>query len=115
MPLGLTVFFASLHGTVTAGSPLVAAVAWAPSLGVDLAFRVDGLALLFALLISGIGTLVVVYAGGAVDARMIPAWIHGTLGVVALVSNACALVVEARLLARNNEIFRRAGLLTTGR
>src|SRR5690348_15381904 len=56
VPLGLTVFFASLLGTVAAGSPLVAAVAWVPSLGVELAFRVDGLGLLFALLISGIGT-----------------------------------------------------------
>ena len=64
LPLGLTVFFASLLGTVAAGSPLVAAVPWAPSLGVDLAFRVDGLGLLFALLISGVGALVLVYAGG---------------------------------------------------
>jgi multicomponent Na+:H+ antiporter subunit A len=63
LPFGLTVFFASLLGTVTDGGPLVAAVAWAPSLGVDLAFSVDGLALLFALLISGVGTLVFVYAG----------------------------------------------------
>lgn len=63
VPLGLTVYFASLLGAVADGRPLVAAVAWAPSLGVDLAFRVDGLGLLFALLISGIGTLVFVYAG----------------------------------------------------
>src|SRR5215217_266353 len=63
LPLGLTVFFASMLGAVVDGGPLVATVAWAPSLGVDLAFSVDGLALLFALLISGIGTLVVVYAG----------------------------------------------------
>src|SRR5688500_11363962 len=63
VPLRLTVFFASLLGTVVDSGPLLAAVAWVPSLGVDLAFRVDGLGLLFALLISGIGTLVVVYAG----------------------------------------------------
>ena len=38
-------------------------MAWAPSLGVDLALRLDGFAFLFALLITGIGALVVVYAG----------------------------------------------------
>ncbi|MCX8023624.1 MAG: proton-conducting transporter membrane subunit, partial [Thermanaerothrix sp.] len=37
---------------------------WVPSLGVELAFRLDGLALLFALLITGIGALVIVYGGG---------------------------------------------------
>ena len=40
------------------------AVAWAPSIGVDLSWRIDGLSLTFALLISGIGTLIVLYSGG---------------------------------------------------
>ncbi|WP_101674323.1 monovalent cation/H+ antiporter subunit A [Alloalcanivorax mobilis] len=35
---------------------------WMPSLGLDLAFRLDGLSLLFAVLVLGIGLLVVVYA-----------------------------------------------------
>ena len=35
-----------------------------PALGVNLSFTVDGLSLLFALLISGVGALVLVYAGG---------------------------------------------------
>ncbi|MBN2193991.1 MAG: hypothetical protein JW751_14345, partial [Polyangiaceae bacterium] len=37
---------------------------WVPSLGVKLAFRFDGLSVLFLLLISGVGTLVFVYASG---------------------------------------------------
>jgi len=37
-------------------------VAWLPSLGVNLVFRLDGLSWLFALLIIGIGALVVLYA-----------------------------------------------------
>lgn len=36
--------------------------AWLPGLGIDLAFRLDGLALLFLLLITGVGSLVVLYA-----------------------------------------------------
>ncbi|MFP5461008.1 MAG: monovalent cation/H+ antiporter subunit A [Gammaproteobacteria bacterium] len=38
------------------------AVAWLPSLGVDFGLRLDGLALLFCLLILGIGALIVLYA-----------------------------------------------------
>ena len=37
-------------------------VPWVPSLGIDLSFRLDGFSLLFALLITGIGTLVTIYA-----------------------------------------------------
>ncbi|MBS3895699.1 hydrogen gas-evolving membrane-bound hydrogenase subunit E [Silanimonas sp.] len=43
---------------------LVAAWPWIPSLGISLAFRIDGLALQFILLIAGIGTLVFIYAAG---------------------------------------------------
>lgn len=38
--------------------------AWIPSLGITLSFHADGLAILFAVLISGIGSLVTVYSGG---------------------------------------------------
>ncbi len=37
---------------------------WVPSLGIDLAIRVDGLAAQFLLLITGVGTLVFVYGAG---------------------------------------------------
>lgn len=37
---------------------------WIPSLGIKLSFYIDGLSLLFALLVSGIGALVMIYAGG---------------------------------------------------
>lgn len=46
------------------GGAVTEARAWLPSLGVELAFRLDGLAALFALLVTGIGALVLVYAGG---------------------------------------------------
>ncbi|WP_369603991.1 hypothetical protein, partial [Klebsiella variicola] len=38
-------------------------MSWIPLLGLDLALRVDGLTLLFALLILGIGSLIIIYAG----------------------------------------------------
>jgi multicomponent Na+:H+ antiporter subunit A len=37
---------------------------WVPTLGIDLAFRLDGLAATFALLITGIGTLILLYTHG---------------------------------------------------
>jgi multicomponent K+:H+ antiporter subunit A len=45
-----------------ADAGLRAEIAWLPSLGVNLTFRLDGLSWLFALLILGIGALVVLYA-----------------------------------------------------
>ena len=64
LPLALTVYFASLIGRVSTGQVIMASYAWVPTLGVNLSFYIDGLSLVFALLISGIGVLVVIYAGG---------------------------------------------------
>jgi multicomponent Na+:H+ antiporter subunit A len=49
---------------VTFDLPLWATWAWAPALGLELAFHVDGLAALMLLMITGVGTAVFVYAGG---------------------------------------------------
>jgi multicomponent Na+:H+ antiporter subunit A len=63
-PLGLTLAFLSLVPAIAAGETFRWSIEWVPSLGVNLSFHVDGLSLLFALLICGIGTLIVLYAGG---------------------------------------------------
>ncbi|QEE46611.1 DUF4040 domain-containing protein [Rhizobium sp. WL3] len=63
IPLFIFASFLMQLGPVAEGELLIAQLAWVPSLGVELSFRLDGFALLFALLISGIGTLVVIYAG----------------------------------------------------
>jgi multicomponent Na+:H+ antiporter subunit A len=64
VPAGLTVYFLSLLPSAAAGGATSASLAWVPALGLNVALRADGLSLIFALLISGIGTLVVIYAGG---------------------------------------------------
>ncbi len=61
-PLALAAYFTS-HVAVVADAPVRSALPWVPTFGVDFAARLDGLSLLFALLITGIGTLIVVYAG----------------------------------------------------
>ncbi|MDP1652736.1 MAG: monovalent cation/H+ antiporter subunit A [Rhodocyclaceae bacterium] len=45
-----------------AGATTIQGFAWIPAAGLELAFRLDGLGLLFALLIVGIGLLVILYA-----------------------------------------------------
>ena len=49
--------------TVLAGQIVSQQISWMPLLGLDLALRIDGLTLLFALLILGIGSLILLYAG----------------------------------------------------
>ncbi|NLU21025.1 MAG: putative monovalent cation/H+ antiporter subunit A [Phycisphaerae bacterium] len=62
---GLTVRFALYVPAITAGNPVRTCWAWVPPLGVNVSFYLDGLSLLFALLICGIGSLVAIYAGGS--------------------------------------------------
>jgi multicomponent Na+:H+ antiporter subunit A len=62
LPLSLFLFFSSLLPRVAAGQPLKYCYSWVPSLGVGFDFRLDGLSMLFCLLITGIGTLVFWYA-----------------------------------------------------
>ena len=64
LPLGLFAFFASYLPAMASGTLLQSDYAWVPDLGISLSFRLDGLSLLFTLLITGIGALVVIYASG---------------------------------------------------
>lgn len=47
---------------VFAGETLLYSLQWIPALGINLSFRLDGLALLFVFMILGIGLLVILYA-----------------------------------------------------
>ncbi len=60
--LAATLWFAQFTGPVSRGEIPELVLPWVPALGIDLAFRLDGLALAFALLICGIGSLVLLYA-----------------------------------------------------
>ncbi|MFA5538338.1 MAG: hydrogen gas-evolving membrane-bound hydrogenase subunit E [Gemmobacter sp.] len=60
--LAAFLWFCGFLGPVGAGQALDWSIAWIPSMGIELAFRIDGLALAFALLICGIGALVFLYA-----------------------------------------------------
>lgn len=47
--------------TVAQGQVLAEQIAWSPALGLELSFRLDGLALFFGLIITGIGTAIALY------------------------------------------------------
>ncbi|MBL7250961.1 monovalent cation/H+ antiporter subunit A [Alloalcanivorax marinus] len=62
MPALALVLLITPAGQVFDGQTVRNSLSWMPSLGLALAFRLDGLALLFALLVLGIGLLVILYA-----------------------------------------------------
>lgn len=64
VPAASAIYFASSLNAVAAGDITRTSVVWSAPLGIALSFRADGLSLLMALLISGIGALVAIYAQG---------------------------------------------------
>jgi multicomponent Na+:H+ antiporter subunit A len=64
IPLAIFGWLLSLQPAIATGQTIQGQWAWAPSLGISFSYGIDGLSLLFGLLISGIGALVFVYAGG---------------------------------------------------
>lgn len=67
LPFGLTGFFLSRILPVSRGEVWEEFQAWVPGLGVSLSFYLDGLSLLFSLLICGVGSLIVIYAGSYLE------------------------------------------------
>lgn len=62
LPAALFAWFCSLVPSVSSGGALHWEIGWIPQHGIALGFLVDGLSLLFALLITGIGALILLYA-----------------------------------------------------
>ncbi len=104
LPVGvaasLFVWFAQMIPVIAAGDTLRFVWAWVPSLGVNVSFYIDGLSLTFALLITGIGALVMLYsarylAGHVHQARFslfLTSFMLAMIGVV-LADNLLALFV----------------------
>jgi multicomponent Na+:H+ antiporter subunit A len=64
VPAVLFAHFARFLAPSASGQALEESWPWVAGMGIRLAFRLDGLSLLFALLVTGIGALVLVYGGG---------------------------------------------------
>ncbi len=63
-PAAVFVHFLGYVGVVSGTAAVTGGYPWIPAYGVSFSFMIDGLSLTFALLISGIGTLIVLYSGG---------------------------------------------------
>jgi multicomponent Na+:H+ antiporter subunit A len=63
LPLSLTAYFSGFVPDVASGQIASVKYFWVPSLNVQLSFYLDGLSLLFALLITFVGALVLIYSG----------------------------------------------------
>ncbi len=61
VPGGIFVYFAGFIPRISAGETVTQVYEWVPSLGANLTFHLDGLSLIFVLMISGIGALVFLY------------------------------------------------------
>ncbi|NEN24671.1 putative monovalent cation/H+ antiporter subunit A [Cryomorpha ignava] len=61
VPVGLFVYFASFIPEVLNNGPILKTYQWVSSMGVDLNFNLDGLSLIFVLMITGIGAMVFIY------------------------------------------------------
>ncbi|WP_172194945.1 Na+/H+ antiporter subunit A [Saccharibacillus qingshengii] len=62
VPAALFIFFIGLLPRTRSGEGIFASIPWMPGLGIDLSLVLDGWSLLFVLLITGIGALVVWYS-----------------------------------------------------
>ena len=80
-------------------APIIEVNPWVPTLGIDLTIRLDGFSLLFALLISGIGTLVALYAASYMDEK--PAFTRAQflLYILLFMSAMLATVTADNLMA----------------
>lgn len=61
LPIILFIYFLSFINEINFGSHLMYSYSWVPSVDINLDFRLDGLSMLFALMITGIGSLVFLY------------------------------------------------------
>lgn len=76
--------------------PLLLEWQWVPSLGISLTFMLDGLSLLFGLLITVIGSCVLIYAGGYLKGHVDIARFH--LALIAFMVSMLGLVMADGLL-----------------
>ncbi|NLI83754.1 MAG: putative monovalent cation/H+ antiporter subunit A [Deltaproteobacteria bacterium] len=97
VPIGLFAYFASFLNRIQAGETLFFPYPWLSPLGIGLSFRLDGLSLLFALLITGIGTFVCLYSAGYLAGHPDLGKFYGAL--FAFMASMLGLVLSDNLVA----------------
>ena len=97
VPGALTAYFTCTFWLVATRGPFTAAVPWVPGLNLSLSFHLDGLSVLFATLITAVGTLIVVYAATYVGAHPHAGRFHVSL--FAFMGSMLGLVLSDNVIA----------------
>ncbi len=115
----LFAWLASMLPRVQAEGLILQTITWLPSAGISLSFYLDGLALLFSLIISGIGALIFFYAGfyfdSAAEHNRFIVWLSafaGAMLALVLAGNVLMLFVAWELTSITSFIligFKGAG------
>lgn len=96
VPAGIFVSLLQRWPKVMSQQNLSASVDWVPALNLTVSLQLDGLSLLFGLLVTGIGALILIYAGGYLkgDSRLGRLWMFLLLFMAAMLG----LVLSESLL-----------------
>lgn len=97
LPVALTFYFGAFVGAVSSGESFSLGYAWVPALHVNLTITLDGLSLLFALLVNGVGALILVYAGAYLAGNPFLGRFYAFL--LLFMASMLGLVLAANLLA----------------
>jgi multicomponent Na+:H+ antiporter subunit A len=96
IPAGLTAYFAYTYIAVSRHGAFAVTVPWASELYLSLSFRFDGLGVLFAVLIAGIGTLIVIFARKYLEGHADVARFHVSL--LAFMGSMLGLVLSDNVI-----------------
>ena len=95
-PAALALWLLTQLPAVMGGEVLVFSLEWVPALGMSLTFLLDGLSMLFALLITVIGTFVLIYGGGYLKGH--PDLVRFHVVIVAFMVSMLGLVLADGLM-----------------
>lgn len=96
LPLSLFIYFISYLPQVAAGEVFFYHFSWIPSMGINLDFKLDGLSILFSLLITGIGALVFLYSAAYMKGHVFVDRFYGYLSI--FMASMLGLVLSDNLL-----------------
>lgn len=97
VPLSVFVYFATFIPEIAAGETVRQSTPWVSLFDVNLSFYLDGLSLLFGLIVTGIGTFIILYGGGYLEKdRQLPRFYSA---ILIFMGSMVGLVIADNLLS----------------
>jgi len=97
LPASLFFYFLGFVPGVAAGNDYATSFVWIETWGINLSFHLDGLSLVFAILITGIGALIIFYTGGYLKGHPHQGRFYGFM--LAFMGSMLGLVLADNLIA----------------